>query len=131
VTKWSRTNGPCDPEFFSKPGLVEILHAIRVETQLLEPGDTPITIVPPPVNADHRYPRLHFKGTGMTVPGVQEDTVVDGHVDRYLNGTIQWSFVSLVLGLQPTVGADQVMQVSRYANIVWMSAIATPSVFSG
>jgi len=67
----------------------------------------------------------------MTVPGAEEDTVVDGHVDRYLNGTIQWAFVSLVLDLQPTASADPVMQVSRYANIVWMSAIATPSVFPG
>jgi len=106
VTQWSRTNGPCDPEFFSKPGLVEILHSIRVETQLLGPGDTPITIAPPPANADHRYPRLHFKGTGMTVPGVQEDTIVDGHVDRYLNGTIQWTFVSLVHDLCPTAEVD-------------------------
>ena len=67
----------------------------------------------------------------MTVPGVQEDTVVDGHVDRYLNGTIQWTFVSLVLDLWPTTEVDPMMQVSRYANIVWMSVITVSGFFSG
>lgn len=34
-----------------------------------------------------------------TMSGLQDNTVVDGHVDRYLDGTIQWTFVSLVLGV--------------------------------
>ena len=66
----------------------------------------------------------------MTVPGAQEDTVVDGHVDRYLNGTIQWTFVSLVLDLWTAPEVDPMMQVSRYANIVWMSAITISSFSS-
>ena len=100
VIQWSRTHGPCDPEFFSKPGFVEALRSIRVEVQLLEPEDIPINIVPPPVNGDHRYPRLHFKGTGVrAISGMQDDTVVNGHVDRYLDGAIQWTFVSPVLDL--------------------------------
>lgn len=107
MIQWSRTNGPCDPDFFSKPGLVEILRSIRVEIQLLEPGDTPTTISPPPVNADRRYPRLYFKGNGVrTRSGAQDDTVVDGHVDRYLDGTIQWTFVNLALDLWPATETD-------------------------
>ena len=102
MIQWSRTNGLCNPEFFSKPGFFEVLRSIRVKIRLLEPEDTPITIAPPPVNADHKYPRLHFKGTGVPViSGFQDDTAVDGHVDRYLDGTIQWTFVSLVLSLVP------------------------------
>lgn len=35
------------------------------------------------------------------ITGIQDDTVVDGHVDRYLDGTIQWTFVSLTFDLWP------------------------------
>lgn len=102
VIQWSRTNGPCNPEFFSKPGLVEVLRSIRVRLQLLGPGETPIIIAPSPVNADRKYPRLHFKGTGVRmISGIQDDTFVEGHVDRYLDGTIQWAFVSLAFNLGP------------------------------
>lgn len=31
--------------------------------------------------------------------GAQDDTAVDGHVDRYLDGTIQWTFVSPILDM--------------------------------
>jgi len=53
--------------------------------------------------------------------GIQEDTAVDGHVDRYLDGTIQWTFVSLVLNLASITETDPMMQVSQYGNVVWMS----------
>lgn len=97
VIQWSRTNGPCNPEFFSKPGLVEVLRSIRVQIRLLGAEDAPITIAPPPVNVDPRYPRLQFKGTGVRMASrFQDDTVVDGHVDRYLDGTVQWTFVSFI-----------------------------------
>jgi len=36
------------------------------------------------------------------VSGIQDDTAVDGHVDRFLDGTIQWTFVS------------------QYGNVIWM-----------
>lgn len=111
VIQWSQTNEPCDPKFFSKPGSVEVLRSISVELHLLGPEDTPINLAPPLVNGDHRYPRLHFKGTGvrtLQLSGIQDDTVVDGHVDRYLDGTIQWTFVSLVLDLWPAIETDSV-----------------------
>jgi len=124
VTQWSRTNGPCNPEFFSTPGLVEVLRSIRVKIQLLDTRDSPINIAPPPFNADRRYPRLHFKGAGVrTLSRTQDDTVVDGHVDRYLDGTIQWTFVSLALDLWSAPEADLMMQVSRYGNVIWMSVV--------
>jgi len=89
----------------------------------LEPWDTPTAIAPPPVNADPKYPRLHFKGTGVRnmVSGAQDDTSVNGHVDRYLDGAIQWTFVSTVLDVQPTVDTDPRIQVSQYGNVIWMS----------
>ena len=87
-----------------------------MQIQLLEPGDTPITIAPPPVNADRKYPRLYFKGTG-----IQDDTAVDGHVDRYLDGTIQWTFVSLMFDLAPIIEINSMIQVSQYGNVIWMS----------
>jgi len=122
VTQWSRTNGPCNPVFFSKPGFFEVLRSIHVQIQLLEPEDTPINIVPPPVNADHKYPRLYFKGRGVRViSGIQDDTAVDGHVDRYLDGTIQWTFVSLLFNLAPITETDSMIQVSQYGNVIWMS----------
>lgn len=101
VTQWSQTNGPCNPTFFSDPAFVEVLRSIRVEIKLLGPEDTPITVAPLPVNADPRYPRLHFKGTGVrTSSRAQDDTVVNGHVERYLDGTIQWTFVGPVFDLR-------------------------------
>jgi hypothetical protein len=104
--------------------LVEVLRSIRVEIQLLEPGDTPTTVAPPPVNADRRYPRLYFRGKGVrTTSGTQDDTMVDGHVDKYLDGTIQWSFVNLVLDLWPATVTDPMIQVSRYGNVIWMSVV--------
>lgn len=130
MIQWSRTNGPCNPEFFSNPGFDEVLRSIRVEVRLLGPGDTPTSIAPPPVNVDTKYPRLYFKGIGVRVlSAAQDDTVVNGHVDRYLDGTIQWTFVGLVLNLWPVASADSVVQVSRYGNVIWMSALVT-SVFS-
>ena len=53
--------------------------------------------------------------------GIQDDTAVDGHVDRYLDGTIQWTFVSLVFDLAPITKTDAMIQVSQYGNVVWMS----------
>lgn len=104
VIQWSQTNGSCNPEFFSRPGTIEVLRSIRVQIQLLGPEDTPITIAFPPANADRKYPRLYFKGTGVrTILGIQDDTAVDGHVDRYIDGTIQWTFVSLVFDLWPVI----------------------------
>jgi hypothetical protein len=38
--------------------------------------------------------------------GDQDDTFVNGHVDRYLDGTIQWTFVSLVLRVRIDAEAD-------------------------
>ena len=122
VIQWSRTIGPCNPEFFSKRGFFEAIRSIRVEIQLLEPKDTPINIVHPPVNADRKYPRLHFRGAGVRMSsGVQDDTLIDGHVDRYLDGTIQWTFVSFVFNLAPIAETDPMIQVSRYGNVIWMS----------
>lgn len=54
---------------------------------------------------------------------VQDDTTVDGHVDRYLDGTIQWTFVSLMLDVQFATEADPMIQVSQYGNVVWMSVL--------
>jgi len=73
-----------------------------MEIELLGPEDTPITDDPPPVNADPKYPRLHFKGKGVDTAGVQDGTVIDGYVDRYFDWAIQWTFVS------------------QYGNVVWM-----------
>jgi nitrate reductase NapE component len=55
------------------------------------------------------------------ISGMQDDTAVDGHVDRYLDGTIQWTFVSLVFNLAPITETDLMIQVSQYGNVVWMS----------
>ena len=53
--------------------------------------------------------------------GIQDNTVLDGHVDRYLDGTIQWTFVSLMFSPWPVTKADAIIQVSQYGNVVWMS----------
>lgn len=96
-----------------------------MEIQLLGPEDTPITAVSPcPANVDPKYPRLHFKGTGVrTISGVQDNTMINGHVDRHLDGTIQWAFVRLPLNLWLTPEADPKLQVSRYGNVIWMSVL--------
>lgn len=96
--------------FFSNPGFVEVLRSIRVDVRLLGLKDTPTNVAPPPTNADPKYPRLYFKGTGVpTASRAQDDTVINGHVDRYLDGTIQWAFVGLVLDLWPTAEADPII----------------------
>lgn len=38
---------------------------------------------------------------------IQDDTSLNGHVDRYLNGTIQWTFVSLMLDVQLTADSGE------------------------
>ena len=53
-------------------------------------------ISPRPINADKRYPRLNFVGLGMSELslGSEGDTVLRGHVDRLVDGSILWTNVS-------------------------------------
>lgn len=54
--------------------------------------------------------------------GIQDDTSLNGHVDKYLDGTIQWTFVSLMLAYSsPQTQVNPMIQVSQYGNVIWMS----------
>ena len=50
-----------------------------------------------PLNADKRYPRLDVIGLGMSELslGSEGETVLRGHVDRLVDGSILWTNVSL------------------------------------
>ena len=50
-----------------------------------------------PLNADKRYPRLNVIGLGMSELslGSEGETVLRGHVDRLVDGSILWTNVSL------------------------------------
>lgn len=50
-----------------------------------------------PPNADNRYPRLNVIGLGMSELslGREGETVLRGHVDRLIDGSILWTNVSL------------------------------------
>lgn len=54
-------------------------------------------INPRPPNADERYPRLNVVGLGMNELslGSEGETVLRGHVDRLVDGSILWTNVSL------------------------------------
>lgn len=54
-------------------------------------------ISPRPLNADKRYPRLNVIGLGMNELslGQEGETVLRGHVDRLVDGSILWTNVSL------------------------------------
>ena len=54
-------------------------------------------ISPLPLNADKRYPRLNVIGLGMSELslGQEGETVLRGHVDRLVDGSILWTNVSL------------------------------------
>lgn len=49
-----------------------------------------------PLNADERYPRLNVVGLGMNELslGQEGETVLRGHVDRLVDGSILWTNVS-------------------------------------
>jgi len=49
-----------------------------------------------PLNADKRYPRLNVIGLGMSELslGSEGETVLRGHVDRLVDGSILWTNVS-------------------------------------
>lgn len=53
-------------------------------------------ISPPPLNADKRFPRLNVIGLGMSELslGQEGETVLRGHVDRLVDGSILWTNVS-------------------------------------
>jgi len=50
-----------------------------------------------PLNADNRYPRLNVIGLGMSELslGSEGETVLRGHVDRLVDGSILWTNVCL------------------------------------
>jgi len=54
-------------------------------------------ISPRPLNADMRYPRLNVVGLGMSELslGSEGETVLRGHVDRLVDGSILWTNVSI------------------------------------
>ena len=54
-------------------------------------------VSPRPLNADKRYPRLNVIGLGMNELslGQEGETVLRGHVDRLVDGSILWTNVSL------------------------------------
>ena len=49
-----------------------------------------------PINADERYPRLNVIGLGMTELslGQEGETVLRGHVDKLIDGSVLWTNVS-------------------------------------
>ena len=52
-------------------------------------------ISPRPLNADKRYPRLNIIGLGMSELslGQEGETVLRGHVDRLVDGSVLWTNV--------------------------------------
>lgn len=50
-----------------------------------------------PLNSDQRYPRLNVIGLGMSESslGSEGETVLRGHVDMLVDGSILWTNVSV------------------------------------
>lgn len=84
-------NDRCDPSFFVNEQFREATRTIDVEFCLTEPDseEHSIDVDQPP--ADAAYPRLYVTGSGVGHFG--HGVTAKGHVDRYVDGTIQWTLV--------------------------------------
>jgi len=62
-------------------------------------------ISPRPLNADKRYPRLNIIGLGMSELslGQEGETVLRGHVDRLVDGSVLWTNVGLFYSFVRTI----------------------------
>jgi hypothetical protein len=62
-------------------------------------------ISPRPLNADKRYPRLNVIGLGMSELslGQEGETILRGHVDRLVDGSVLWTNVSLCYSFIRTI----------------------------
>lgn len=83
-----------------------------------------------PVNADKRYPRINFIGLGMSELslGQEGETVLRGHVDRLIDGSILWTNVSSSHSFIRRAPLRPVDQVSAPNLGNWLYVLAPPTV---
>jgi hypothetical protein len=106
----------CDPTFFEDDQFHEATRLIELELQLLRSDEDPKLKDPTSYSVDLRYPRLHFAGSSRGLSGHQ--ALIKGHVDRYWDGTIRWTFVRDHLPSPLASHADKVSWISSLSMII-------------